>query len=335
MVIGGTGFIGPYVVKEFVDHGEDVVVADWMPDINGLGHLGLNEKVKVVKVNILDAQALEQAIKENGIEYIVNMANARELSKVEPKEQRRERGGGWTGIRVGIEGSRNVLEAARSRDIKRVVFVSSTGVYGNLPSLGRPLQEDDPTAPVLSGYVAKRLGEIICEEYNELYDLDCLTLRYGGQVYGPRLFRVRSGMKGTFKDSLYFAILDLFENGVLGRPCTVTDPDFVKAWLYVKDAGRATYMALHSDTIKHRLFNTSGTVHTNREVAEMVKKYIPACTINYEKGDRRSLLSPDWKYAFDFSRATDEFGWEPIYDIDEGVRDWANYQREIAGMPAI
>ncbi len=158
MVIGGTGFIGPYVVKEFVDHGEDVVVADWMPDINGLGHLGLNEKVRVVKVNILDAQALDQAIKENSIEYIVNMANARELSKVEPKEQRRERGGSWMGIRVGIEGSRNVLEVARSRDIKRVVFVSSTGVYGNLPSLGRPLHEDDPTAPVLSGYVAKRLG---------------------------------------------------------------------------------------------------------------------------------------------------------------------------------
>ena len=94
-------------------------------------------------------------------------------------------------------------------------------------------------------------------------------------------------------------------------------------------------MALHSDTIKHRLFNTSGTVHTNREVAEMVKKYVPACTINYEEGDRRSLLSPKWKYAFDFSRAKAEFGWEPIYDIDEGVRDWANYQRRMAGMQAI
>lgn len=335
MVIGGTGFIGPYVVKEFLDHGEDVVVADWMPDPEGLGHLDLDKRVKVVKLNILDYQAVVQAIKDNEVEYIVNMANARELSKVEPKEQRRARGGGWTGIKVSTDGTRNVLEAARALDIKRVVYVSSTGVYGNLPSLGRPLNEDDPTAPVLSGYVAKRLGEIICEEYNELYDLDCLTVRYGGQVYGPRLFRDRSGMKGTFKDSLFFAILDLFTNGVLGRSCTVTDPDFVKAWLYVKDAGRATYMALNSDRIKTRLFNTSGTVHTNREVAEMVKKYVPDCTVNYEESDRRSSLSSEWKYAFDFSRAKDEFGWEPIYDIDEGVRDWANYQRGIAGIQPI
>ena len=58
-------------------------------------------------------------------------------------------------------------------------------------------------------------------------------------------------------------------------------------------------------------------------------------SISYEEGERRSLLSPDWKYAFDFSRAKDEFGWEPIYDIAEGVRDWANYQRGMAGMQSI
>ncbi|MDG6929446.1 MAG: NAD-dependent epimerase/dehydratase family protein, partial [Nitrososphaerota archaeon] len=95
MVIGGTGFIGPYVVKELVDRGEEVVAADWMPDPTGLGHLGLDKKVRVIKVDILDYQSLLGAVKANGITHIANLANARELTKLEPKEVRAARGGGW------------------------------------------------------------------------------------------------------------------------------------------------------------------------------------------------------------------------------------------------
>ncbi|MCZ6613984.1 MAG: NAD(P)-dependent oxidoreductase, partial [Thaumarchaeota archaeon] len=233
--------------------------------------------------------------------------------------------------------------------IKRVVYISSSGVYGSRPPIGRPLNEDDPTAPVLSGYVAKRLGEIICEEYNELYDLDCLTLRYGGQVYGPRLFRVRSGMDTHFKDLPFYPIIDLFEQGALGKACTVSKQDIMKPMLSLKDCGRAAYMALTSTTIEHRLFNTSGILHSNRQIAELVKKYA-GCTVTYEEAQKSgSELSSNWKYAadfakskdafgkyaFDFSRAKAEFGWEPIYDIEEAVLDWVNYQRRIVGMEPV
>lgn len=338
LVIGGTGFIGPYVVKELLDHGDEVIVADWLPDPTGLGHLGLDKKVKVVRADILDYQNLLGVMKDNQITHIANLANARELSKMEPKEQRAARGGGWMGIRVNIEGTRNVLEAARILDINRVVFISSTGVYGNLPPLGRPLNEDDPTAPVLSGYVAKRIGEMLCEEYNELYDLDCLTVRFGGQVYGPRLFRERSGQKALYPDRLFDAIVDLFENGALGRNCRVTEPNYLKSWLYVKDAASSVYSGFNAQNPKHRLFTAAGFVHTNREIAEMVKKCVKDCKVEYvessmDRWDKR--IQPGWKHAYDVTRTRSELGWEPKWDIEMAVLEWVNYQRTLAGLPTV
>ncbi|MDG6905893.1 MAG: NAD(P)-dependent oxidoreductase [Nitrososphaerota archaeon] len=337
LVIGGTGFVGAYVVKEILDHGEEVVALDWMPDPTAMGHLGLDKKVKVVKGDVLDYQGLLNAIKENHVTKIATLASGG-IPPGAPKEVRKENGGAYLGIRTNIEGVRNVLEAARTLDVERVVKSSSAGVYGNLPPLGRPLTEDDPTAPANVGYMAAKVGEMVTEEYNELYDLDCLVVRFGGQVYGPRLFRARSGVKQEGSERLFDAIVDLFENGSLGKRCRVTEPDFVKSWVYVKDAARAMYAGLEAKGVKHRLFNAPGFVHSNREVAEMVKKYVKDSTIDYVQSEVNRFdkrVQAGWKHAYEYSRVKAELGWEPKYDIDLGVHEFVNYQRSLSGLPAV
>ncbi len=337
MVIGGTGFVGPYVVKEIYDHGHEVIAVDWMPDPTALGHLGLDQKVKVVKTDVLDYQSLLNTIKDNHVTHIATLASGG-IPAGAPKEVRRERGGAYLGLRINIEGVRNVMEASRILDVKRVVKSSSTGVYGNLPPLGRPLNEDDPTAPANIGYTAAKIGEMVCEEYNELYDLDCLTIRFGGQVYGPRLFRERSGIKQTGTDRLFDAIVDLFNNGALGKPCRVTEPDFWKSLVYVKDAARAMYAGLQAENVEHRLFLAPGYVHSNRQVAEMVKKYVKDCKIEYVENEVNRFdkrVQPGWTHAYEYTRAKAELGWIPKYDIDLGVHEFVNYQRSQAGLPPV
>lgn len=337
LIVGGTGFAAPYVIKELVDYGEEVIAADLKPDLTAFDHLGITSKVKTVKLDILNYEALLSVIKQNGITRIADYASYRQ-SKLDPIELQRQRGGTFPSIRLNTEGVRNIFEAARVMDVEKVVMTSSTGVYGNLPPLGRPLTEDDPTAAVTTGYMAKRIGEMICEEYNELYDLDCLVVRFGGQVYGPRMFDAQSKSKTATSDRLGVAIQDLFENGALGRPCKVTEPDYVKSWIFVGETARAVYAGLRSKNPKHRIFNASGFVHTNREVAEMVKRYVKDCKVEYvqnnvERWDKRVLSS--WKHAYEFSRIKSELGWEPTMDIDIGVREFVNYARKKAGIPTV
>ena len=328
-----------YVVKELVDSGEEVIAADWMPDPAGLGHLGLDKKVRVVKVDILDYQALLSAIKENNVTHIANLANARELSKIEPKEQRACSRRGLGGNSGKCRGNKECFRSGKNPRYRASSIHQFHRCIWQSSSNGKAAKRRRiPAAPVITGYVAKRLGEMICEEYSEIYDLDCLTVRFGGQVYGPRLFRERSGQKGIYPDRLFDAIVDLFDNGALGRNCRVTEPDYLKSWLYVKDAGRSVHYGFKARDLKHRLFIAAGFVHSNKEVAEMVKRYVKDCKVEYvqsgvDRWDKRIL--PGWKHAYDFSKAKTELGWEPIYDIDRAVHEWVNYQRKQAGVPPV
>ncbi|MDG6905127.1 MAG: NAD(P)-dependent oxidoreductase [Nitrososphaerota archaeon] len=337
LIIGGTGFAAPYVIKELVDHGEEVVAADLKPDLTAFDHLGISGRVKIIKLDILNYEALLAIIKQNRVTKIADYASYRQ-SKLDPLELQRQRGGTFPSIRLNTEGVRNIFEAARMLDVEKVVMTSSTGVYGNLPQLGRPLTEDDPTAAVTTGYMAKRVGEMVCEEYNELYGLDCLVIRFGGQVYGPRMFDAQSKSKTATSDRLGVAIQDLFENGALGRSCKITEPDYVKSWIFVRETAKAVHSGLNSKNPQHRVFNAPGFVHTNREISEMVKRYVKDCKIEYVQGkvdrwDKRVLSS--WKHAYEYSRIESELGWEPTIDIDVGVREFVNYARRKAGLPSI
>ncbi|MDG6922659.1 MAG: hypothetical protein JRN67_05120, partial [Nitrososphaerota archaeon] len=101
------------------------------------------------------------------------------------------------------------------------------------------------------------------------------------------------------------------------------------------DAGRAVYSGFTAKNPQHRLYNAAGFVHTNREVAEMVKRNVKDCKIDYVQSsvprwDKR--IQPGWKHAYDLSRIRAELGWEPVWDIDRSVVEWVNYQRKLSGL---
>lgn len=183
LVTGGAGFIGSHLCDRLVARGERVVAVDsfepfYDPAVKRRNLAGVtgNPSFRLVECDILDAAGLERALADEPIDVVVHLA-AR--AGVRPSI---EQPGAY--MDTNVRGTLNVLDLARARGIDRVVFGSSSSVYGD--SAPVPFSEDDPAALPISPYAAsKRAGELLCHTYHHLFGLTIVCLRFF-TVYGPR-----------------------------------------------------------------------------------------------------------------------------------------------------
>ncbi len=172
LVTGGAGFIGSHLVKMLLANGQQVKVADDFSSGSLQNLPTSNPHLTVLKGNILDLAFLKQAAQ--GVDYILHHAAlvSVPLSTERPNET----------YAINVQGTANVLEAAKTAQVKRVVFASSCAVYGT--GDGTPLTEQSPLRPATPYALSKMQGEEICRSYRELYGVDYVILRYFN-VYGP------------------------------------------------------------------------------------------------------------------------------------------------------
>ncbi|MFQ5941273.1 MAG: NAD-dependent epimerase/dehydratase family protein [Nitrososphaerales archaeon] len=177
-ITGGAGFIGSHLAEHLLRMGSMVTAYDNFDDYYGSKELnidfaGKDPNYKFVKGDILDQDNVNESFKDSEILYHLAAQPGVRFSIENPHKT----------FRVNFQGTLNVLEGARRLDIKKIVFASSSSVYGDPKSL--PVREDSKLEPISPYGLSKFFGEKACLQYSQIYGLRVVILRYH-TVYGPR-----------------------------------------------------------------------------------------------------------------------------------------------------
>ena len=292
---GGAGFIGSNLVRGLLERGDEVVVLDNFATGSraNLEHLD----VRVVEGELRSYERVHNAVR--GVEVVFHLGA---LGSVPRSVQ-----DPLTTSAVNIEGTLNVLLAARDEGVRRVVYSSSSSVYGICRDL--PVSEDAPSDPLSPYGVTKLAAERYCRAFARVYDgLEVAVLRYFN-VFGPR----------QSPHSQYAAAVPLFITKIAaGEPITIDgDGGQSRDFTYIENVIDATIRAAHADGISGRIFN----VASSRSVS--VNALVDAIGAILGKPVTREFAPPragDIRDSWaDVSAAREALGWEPTVDLETGL----------------
>jgi UDP-glucose 4-epimerase len=295
-ITGGAGFIGSNLAEALADGGEVVVVDDLSA---GRRENLAGQNVDLVEGSILDLELLREAFE--GCDCVFHEAAVASVQRsVEDP---------ISTSRVGVEGTLNVLVAARDAGAGRVVFASSAAVYGDSPIL--PKREDMRPEPKSPYAVSKLAGEGFCAAFNEVYGMRNVILRYFN-VYGPR----------QDPNSEYAAVIPKFVSAHLAgiAPVIYGDGEQTRDFVYVKDVVRANILA--SKGCVPGVYNiASGTRTSLNELSGIIKEITGSKTepiySDARAGDIRDSVA-------DVKKAR-KIGFQPEYALEEGLRGMVEY----------
>lgn len=317
LITGGTGFIGSYTAREFVEHGHDVVAYDLSTDTDILERLGVAQDVEVVRGDVTDPTDVVRAIRETGATHVVHLAA---LLTTTARENPRG------ALKVNVEGTNNVFEAARTLDdqVERVAWASSAAVYAPPANYADGddwwVTEDDLLAPDTLYGATKQYNEAQARVYHEDYGLDHVGLR-PTVAYGP--YRETGG-------SAFLA--NIVEKPALGGSFAVEYGDQEIDWQHVADIAQAFRRATFVDEadLSRRVYNVRGELATIREAVETVRRILPDAEL--EVSDEGEL---PWTQRLDMSAAQADLAYEPAYDLEAGFRQYIAVLREEAGLEPV
>ncbi len=317
LVTGGTGFIGSYTAREFVEHGHDVVAYDLSTDTGILERLGVADDVEVRRGDVTDATDVVRAVRETGATHVVHLAA---LLTTTARENPR------AGLTVNVEGTNNVFEAARTLDdqVERVAWASSAAIYAPPRHYDDGgdwwVDEGDLYAPDTLYGASKAYNEAQARVYEEDFGLDHVAIR-PTVAYGP--YRETGG-------SAFLA--NIVEKPALGEPFSVEYGDQEIDWQHVADIAQAFRRAafVPEERLEQRVFNVRGELATIREAAETVRSILPDAEL--EVTDEGEL---PWTQRLDMTAAQEQLNYEPEYDLEAGFRQYIDVLREDAGLEPV
>ncbi|MFB6223947.1 MAG: NAD-dependent epimerase/dehydratase family protein [Haloarcula sp.] len=317
LVTGGTGFIGSYVSKQFLEHGHDVVAYDLSTDERILEKLDIADDVTVRWGDVSDPTDVVNAVAETGTTHIVHLAAL--LTDTAESNPR-------AAMEVNIEGTNNIFEAARTFDdqVERVAWASSAAIYAPPHNYDDGsdwwVTEDDLTYPDTLYGATKEYNEHQARVYNEEYDVSHVAIR-PTVAYGP--YRETGG-------SAFLA--NIVEKPAVGEPFSVEYGDQEIDWQHVEDIAQGFRLAAFTpeEDLTQRIYNVRGELATVREAAETVEEIMPDATI--EVADDGEL---PWTQRLDMTKAREDLGYVPEYDLESGFRDYIAVLRAEAGLDPV
>jgi UDP-glucuronate 4-epimerase len=292
MVTGAAGLVGRAVCRQLDARGDDVIAIDRFggEDIGG---------VSVTECDLGNVHRLH-ALARDGLSAVIHCGafSGPMVARDDPVSM----------VQVNIVGTANMLELARIHGARRFVFCSSTSAYGNTPPA--PVKEDVVMAPASLYAASKVASEQLVSAYAQQYGVDGVSLRLSW-VFGPR--RTTDCMIRT-----------MLTDAMAGRATRMPfGYDFHRQYIYVEDAAAALVAALDAPSLPRRTYNITGDSRlTLEEIAQVVRKVIPAADIELAPG-ADSL--DEFQERFDISAAAADLGYRPRYDVEAGIRAYADW----------
>jgi UDP-glucose 4-epimerase len=296
LVTGGAGFIGSNLVRHLVERGDDVRVLDNF----STGSRGNLEQldVEIVEGELRSYERVHNAVRGTEIVFHLGALGSVPRSVQDP----------LTSNAVNVEGTLNAMLAARDEGVRRVVFSSSSSVYGSKREL--PVNESLAADPISPYGVAKLAAERYCVSFSRVYEsLETVVLRYFN-VFGPRQSPL----------SQYAAMVPLFITAIAAdEPVTIFgDGEQSRDFTYVANVIDATVRAAGADGANGRIFNiAAGSPASVNAVADAIGrilgKPVERCFAPPPPGEIRD----SWA---DVTAAKETLGYEPTVDLEEGLR---------------
>lgn len=297
IITGGAGFIGSNLVRALSVDNHVTVIDDLSTGhLDNIQDLISNKRIEFVKKSIIDLTLLNNLFKNQ--DYIFHEAA---LPSV-PRSIKDP----LTTNTINITGTLNVLLAARDNGVKKVVYASSSSVYGDTPTL--PKKENMIPNPLSPYAVSKLAGEYFCQIFSGVYGLPTVALRYFN-VYGPRQDPI----------SEYAAVIPKFVNQVLNNRKIIIygDGEQTRDFTYVDDVVHANILAAERKTTG--VFNTAGGKRITlnnlaQTIMKLCKKKVDITYEDVRPGDIKHSLA-------DISKIKKRFDYIPKYNIDEGLKE--------------
>lgn len=297
LVTGGAGFIGSNVVRKLLELGHEVRVLDNFLTGKRENLTDISNDITLIEGDIRDLDVLKQASED--IDYVLHTAALPSVPRSVANP--------LLSHEINMNGTLYVLEAARQQGVKRVVFSSSSSVYGNTPTL--PKHEEMPVNP-LSPYAAhKAAGEFYCRVYFTIYKLETVCLRYFN-VFGPR----------QDPKSQYAAVIPRFITALQtgGQPTIYGDGKQSRDFTYIDNVIAANISASTAPDAAGEVINVAcGSRITVNELAHRIGKLLGK-EVNPHYDPPRS---GDVKHSLaEISKAQKLLNYSHLIDIDSGLQ---------------
>jgi len=304
LVTGGAGFIGSHLAEELVRRGHQVRVLDNLSTgkRKNLEHIA---GVEFIEGDVADPDACVRSVQ--GIDFVLHQAAIPSVPRSVKDPV--------TSNRANIDGSLNILVAARDAGVKRLVYAGSSSAYGDTPTL--PKREDMPTDPLSPYALQKLVAEQYCRMFTRLYGLETVTIRYFN-VFGPR----------QDPGSPYSGVISLFSTALLERrePTVYGDGEQTRDFTYIANVVDGVLRACTAPGASGEVINvaTGGRVSLNellRTINRIVGTDLAARYAEGRAGDVRDSQA-------DITKARRLLGYEPLVQFEEGLRRTLDWCRE-------
>ena len=311
-VIGGAGFIGSHIVDQLLQErvAEVVIVDNFVRGTRANIERALGDpRVRLIEGSITDRALLDRALE--GVDGVFLLAALWLFECVhEPRKA----------LEVNVDGTFNVVEAARAAGVKRVVYSSSASVYGDAVSL--PMTEEHPLNNRTMYGATKIAGEQFLRATFEQHRLPYVALRYMN-VYGPRM-----DYKGTYV-SVIMKVLDKIDAGE--RPVVFGDGSQAYDFVHVADVARANILAMTSD-VADESFNVGTGVQTtiNELVGQLLAITGSSLTIDYRPNEQMFVTNR----VGSTEKAIRMLGFEARTPLVEGLRSVVEWRARDRGAAA-
>ncbi len=297
IVTGGAGFIGSHLAELLLSRGYHVIIID---NLSTGKMANIEPLVKSIKVEFIQASITNLPLLRSlfqGVYYVFHQAALSSVPRsVEDPLSTNE---------VNITGTLNVLLAARDNNVKKVIYASSSSVYGDTPTL--PKREDMVPNPQSPYALTKLMGEYYCRIFHQIYNLPTICLRYFN-VYGPR----------QDSDSQYSAVIPIFTAMVSEDkpPIIYGDGEQTRDFTFVKDVIKANIIGAESDACG--VFNIG---RSEKSTINDLAKTITALMGEDLQSEYQPPRPGDIKHSLaDISKAR-AIGYEPQYSLKDGLRE--------------
>lgn len=296
LVTGGAGFIGSNIVRKLLQQGETVRVLDNFSSGREINLADIKNDIELIDGDIRDYWTVVDAVKD--VDYILHQAALPSVPRSVANP--------LTSNSVNIDGTLNVMEAARHAGVKRMVMASSSSVYGDSETL--PKHEGMTPSP-LSGYaITKLTNEYYARVYYQLYGFETVCLRYFN-IFGPH----------QDPNSFYAAVIPKFISAFAeGRqPVVFGDGLQSRDFTYIDNCVQANLLAVKADGVAGDYFNVAcGGQFTLNQLLDKLREIMGV--------DIKAKYDPprpgDIKHSYASIEKFAKFGFDPKVDFDEGLK---------------
>ena len=284
LVIGGTGFIGPRLIRRLIERGEAVACMDLNLG-TGSPFAHVPSQATMIRGDVTRFGDVMRTVLEVRPERLINLAYGLGAGEGNPHQV----------MRLDVLGMDNCFEAARLGGVKRVVYASSIAVSGPQRHFGdRLVTEDDPTYGTSQYAMHKIFNEFQARKFIKNYGMSITGVR-PANVTGPD--KVRGSTDHV----------QLMTDAARGKPVHLPKPGLMRLLIHVEDIAEIFARVLLADAPQHDLYNSGGLPVSLGELADIVREFVPDAQITFgEEGGREE----SGNYLVDWSRLGKEFGIE-------------------------